>query len=61
MVLNKVNKSLVTLVEELGVQAVGVSGKDCLAVCLVETVTIATNPLRSLQAMTSLSLARKQR
>lgn len=28
MVLNKVNKSLVTLVEELGVQAVGVSGKD---------------------------------
>ena len=28
MVLNKVNKSLVTLVEELGVQAVGVRGKD---------------------------------
>lgn len=28
MVLNKVNKSLVKLVEELGVQAVGISGKD---------------------------------
>ena len=28
MVLNKVNKSLVTLVQELGVNAVGVSGKD---------------------------------
>ncbi len=28
MVLNKVNKGLVQLVEELGVQAVGVSGKD---------------------------------
>ena len=28
MVLNKVNKSLVTMVEELGVKAVGVSGKD---------------------------------
>ena len=28
MVLNKVNKRLVTMVEELGVQAVGVSGKD---------------------------------
>ena len=28
MVLNKVNKSLVTMVEELGVRAVGVSGKD---------------------------------
>ena len=28
MVLNKVNKSLVALVEELGVNAVGVSGKD---------------------------------
>jgi len=31
MVLNKVNKSLVTMVEELGVKAVGISGKDgCL-------------------------------
>lgn len=29
MVLNKVNKSLVTMVEELGVNAVGISGKDC--------------------------------
>ena len=28
MVLGKVNKSLVTMVEELGVQAVGISGKD---------------------------------
>ncbi len=28
MVLNKVNKRLVTMVEELGVQAIGVSGKD---------------------------------
>ena len=28
MVLNKVNKSIVTMVEELGVKAVGVSGKD---------------------------------
>lgn len=28
MVLNKVNKSLVTMVEELGVRAVGISGKD---------------------------------
>lgn len=28
MVLNKVNKRLVTMVEELGVQAVGLSGKD---------------------------------
>ena len=28
MVLNKVNKSLVTLVQELGVKAVGISGKD---------------------------------
>lgn len=28
MVLNKVNKSLVSMVEELGVQAVGISGKD---------------------------------
>ena len=28
MVLIKVNKSLVTMVEELGVKAVGVSGKD---------------------------------
>ena len=28
MVLNKVNKSLVTLVQELGVNAVGISGKD---------------------------------
>ena len=28
MVLNKVNKSLVTMVQELGVRAVGVSGKD---------------------------------
>jgi acetylglutamate kinase len=28
MVLNKVNKRLVTMVEELGVEAVGVSGKD---------------------------------
>ena len=28
MVLNKVNKSLVSLVEELGVNAVGISGKD---------------------------------
>ena len=28
MVLNKVNKSLVTMVEELGVKAVGVGGKD---------------------------------
>lgn len=28
MVLNKVNKSLVTMVEELGVNAVGISGKD---------------------------------
>ncbi|MDY4793544.1 MAG: acetylglutamate kinase, partial [Pararoseburia sp.] len=28
MVLNKVNKSLVQMVEELGVQAVGISGKD---------------------------------
>lgn len=28
MVLNKVNKSLVTMVEELGVKAVGISGKD---------------------------------
>lgn len=28
MVLNKVNKRLVTMVEELGVQSVGVSGKD---------------------------------
>ena len=28
MVLNKVNKSLVKLVQELGVQAVGISGKD---------------------------------
>lgn len=28
MVLNKVNKSLVTLVQELGVDAVGISGKD---------------------------------
>ena len=28
MVLAKVNKELVTLVESLGVQAVGVSGKD---------------------------------
>ena len=28
MVLNKVNKSLVTIVEELGVKAVGISGKD---------------------------------
>ncbi len=28
MVLNKVNKSLVKLVEELGVKAVGISGKD---------------------------------
>ncbi len=28
MVLNKVNKSLVTLVQELGVNAIGISGKD---------------------------------
>ena len=28
MVLNKVNKELVTLVEELGVRAIGISGKD---------------------------------
>ena len=28
MVLNKVNKSLVTMVQELGVRAVGISGKD---------------------------------
>jgi acetylglutamate kinase len=28
MVLNKVNKSLVTMVQELGVKAVGISGKD---------------------------------
>ena len=28
MVLNKVNKSLVTMVEELGVKVVGISGKD---------------------------------
>ncbi|SEV90659.1 acetylglutamate kinase [[Clostridium] fimetarium] len=28
MVLNKVNKSLVSLIEELGVKAVGISGKD---------------------------------
>lgn len=28
MVLNKVNKNLVTMVEELGVKAVGISGKD---------------------------------
>ncbi len=28
MVLNKVNKSLVTMVEELGVKAIGISGKD---------------------------------
>src|SRR5574344_3134832 len=28
MVLNKVNKSLVRMVEELGVKAVGISGKD---------------------------------
>ena len=28
MVLNKVNKSLVQLVEELGVRAIGISGKD---------------------------------
>lgn len=28
MVLNKVNKSLVQMVEELGVQAIGISGKD---------------------------------
>lgn len=28
MVLGKVNKSLVTMVEELGVQAIGISGKD---------------------------------
>ena len=28
MVLNKVNKSLVNMVEELGVNAVGLSGKD---------------------------------
>lgn len=28
MVLNKVNKSLVTMVEELGVKALGISGKD---------------------------------
>lgn len=28
MVLNKVNKSLVTLVQELGINAVGISGKD---------------------------------
>ena len=28
MVLNKVNKSLVQLVNELGVKAVGISGKD---------------------------------
>ena len=28
MVLNKVNKSLVSLIEELGVKACGVSGKD---------------------------------
>ena len=28
MVLNKVNKDLVTMVQELGVKAVGVSGKD---------------------------------
>ena len=28
MVLNKVNKSLVQLVNELGIKAVGISGKD---------------------------------
>ena len=28
MVLNKVNKNLVRMVEELGVRAIGVSGKD---------------------------------
>jgi acetylglutamate kinase len=28
MVLNKVNKSLVTMVQELGVQSIGISGKD---------------------------------
>lgn len=28
MVLNKVNKSLVQMVQELGVKAVGISGKD---------------------------------
>ena len=28
MVLNKVNKSLVSLIEELGVKACGISGKD---------------------------------
>lgn len=28
MVLNKVNKSLVQMVEELGVNAIGISGKD---------------------------------
>jgi len=35
MVLNKVNKSLVTMVEELGVSAIGLSGKDggLLKVC----------------------------
>lgn len=28
MVLNKVNKSLVSMIEELGVKACGISGKD---------------------------------
>ena len=29
MVLNKVNKELVTMIQSLGVNAVGISGKDC--------------------------------
>ena len=36
MVLNKVNKNLVRMVEELGVRAVGISGKDAGCPCSVD-------------------------
>ena len=35
MVLNKVNKSLVQLVEQLGVRAIGLSGKDAHIIKMV--------------------------
>ena len=45
MVLNKVNKSLVSMVNELGVKAVGISGKmvSCFAVirsCLMDRISV---------------------
>ena len=56
MVLNKVNKSLVTLVEELGVQAVGVSGKDGGLQSVLMTNTIHTISMQMMQHVLSQEL-----